>query len=43
MTQEKYEKRLAELEAEADRLGCCVIPAKPIPSPDAEGEPAKRK
>lgn len=34
MTQEEYDKRLAELEAEADRRGCCIIPATPIPPPD---------
>lgn len=39
MTQAEYDKRLAELEAEADRLGCCVIPAQPIPPPD---EPRKQ-
>lgn len=38
MTQDEYEKRLAELEAEADQRGCCVIPAHPIPPPD---EPRK--
>ena len=37
MTQQEYDKRLAELEAEADRLGCCIIPAPPIPPPDAGG------
>ena len=37
MTQEEYDKRLAELEAEADRRGCCIIPAQPIPPPDAGG------
>ena len=37
MTQEEYDKRLAELEAEADRRGCCIIPATPIPPPDAGG------
>ncbi len=39
MTQAEYDKRLAELEAEADRRGCCVIPAQPIPPPD---EPIKK-
>lgn len=39
MTQEEYDKRLAELEAEADRRGCCVIPAQPIPPPDTDGNP----
>ena len=34
MTQPEYEKRLAELEAEADRRGCCIIPAQPIPPPE---------
>jgi hypothetical protein len=34
MTQEEYDKRLAELEAEADRRGCCIIPATPVPPPD---------
>ena len=34
MNGEEYQKRLAELEAEADRRGCCVIPATPIPDPD---------
>ncbi len=38
MTQEEYDRRLAELEAEADRRGCCVIPAQPIPSPDGVPE-----
>ena len=36
MTQEEYDKRLAELEAEADRRGCCIIPATPIPPPNSE-------
>ena len=34
MPQGEYNKRLEELEAEADRRGCCVIPAQPIPPPD---------
>lgn len=34
MTQQEYDKRLAELEAEADRRGCCIIPETPIPPPD---------
>lgn len=38
MTQEEHDRRLAELEAEADRRGCCVIPAKPIPPPDGKPE-----
>ena len=33
MTQEEYDKRLEELEAEADRRGCCVIPATPVMDP----------
>ena len=36
MTQAEYDKRIAELEAEADRRGCCIIPARPIPPPDTE-------
>lgn len=38
MTQEEYEKRLDELYAEADRRGCCVIPATPVPPPDEIAE-----
>lgn len=34
MTQAEYDKRLAELEAEADRRGCCVIAAVPVPPPE---------
>lgn len=34
MTKTEYEKRLEELEAEADAAGCCVVPATPIPDPD---------
>ena len=34
MTQAEYDKRMEELEAEADRRGCCVIPAQPIPPPE---------
>ena len=36
MTQSEYDKRLAELEA--DRRGCCVIAAQPIPPPDGVPE-----
>ncbi len=43
MTQEAYDKRLAELEAEADRRGCCVIPAQPVPPPDGELKVKKLK
>ena len=39
MTKKQYEKRLAELEAEADKRGCCVIPARPLREPKA----AKKK
>ena len=42
MTRAQYEKRLAELEAEADRRGCCVIPAKPLREPKAKGGRAGR-
>lgn len=38
MPQEEYDRRLAELEAEADRRGCCIIPANPIPPPDGTPE-----
>ena len=38
MNQQEYDKRLAALEAEADRRGCCVIPAQPIPPPE-DGSP----
>ena len=38
MTQSEYDKRLAELEAEADRRGCCVIAAQPVPPPDGVPE-----
>ena len=34
MTQAEYDKRIEELEAEADRRGCCIIPATPVPPPD---------
>ena len=33
MTKRQYEKRLAELEAEADKRGCCVIPSRPLREP----------
>ena len=33
MAKAQYEKRLAELEAEADKRGCCVIPARPLREP----------
>ena len=39
MTKAEYDKRLEELEAEADRRVCCVIPAQPIPPPDTEKKP----
>ena len=39
MTKKQYEKRLAELEAEADKRGCCVIPTRPLREPKA----AKKK
>lgn len=42
MTKKQFEKRLAELEAEADRRGCCVIPARPLREPAANA-PRKRK
>ena len=38
MTQAEHDKRLAELEAEADRRGCCVILAQPIPPHDGVPE-----
>lgn len=38
MTQEEYEKKLEDLYAEADRRGCCVIPAATIPQPDETAE-----
>ena len=41
MTQEEYDRRLAELEAKADEAGCCVIPAQPIPPPDGVPEVQK--
>ena len=31
MTDQEREKRLEELYAEADKAGCCVIPAEPVP------------
>ena len=34
MTQAEYDKRMEELEAEADRRGCCIIPAVPVQPPD---------
>ena len=34
MTKAEYQKRLEELEREADRRGCCVIPAEPLIDPD---------
>ena len=33
MTQSEFGKRMAELEAEADRNGCAVIPAEPLFDP----------
>lgn len=33
---EVREARLADLEREADRLGCAVIPAVPVPPPSKE-------
>lgn len=34
MTQAEYDKKLEDLYAKADKAGCCVIPAEPIPPPD---------
>ena len=33
MTKAECQRRLEELEAEADRRGCCVIPATPVMDP----------
>lgn len=41
MTRKQYEKRLAELEAEADRRGCCIVPAKPLREPSKRQPKAK--
>ena len=38
MGNEEYEKSLEELYDEADRRGCCVIPATPIKSPDEDAK-----
>ena len=46
MTKAEYQKKLAELEREADRCGCCVIPAEPLIDPDdatAAGSAALRR
>ena len=37
MTEQEREKQLEELYEKADKAGCCVIPAKPIP-PASEGK-----
>ena len=39
MTRAQYQRELEKLEAEADRNGCCVIPARPLREPKA----AKKK
>ena len=31
MTEAEREQRLEELERKADELGCCIIPAVPVP------------
>ena len=36
MTNAEREKRLEELERRADELGCCIIPAVPVPPPEEE-------
>ena len=33
MTRAQYQKELEKLEREADKRGCCVIPAKPLREP----------
>ena len=38
MTEQEREKQLEELYAEADKAGCCVIPAEPIPPADQPKE-----
>lgn len=38
MTKAKYQKKLEELYDEADRRGCCVIPATPINPPDEDAK-----
>jgi hypothetical protein len=43
MTKAEYDKRLAELEAEADRCGCCVVPVRPLREPKAAKKKAARK
>ena len=42
MTKKQYEKRLAELEAEADKRGCCVIPTRPLREPKATKKKVSR-
>ena len=42
MTRAECQKRLEEIEREADRRGCCIIPAEPIPDP-AEAPDAEHK
>ena len=42
MTRAQFEKRLEELEREADRRGCCVIPARPLREPKASKKKASR-
>lgn len=42
MTKTEYQRRLEELEAQADAAGCCVVPATPLFDPD-DAEAAPRK
>ena len=39
MTEPEIVEKIEELYAKADKAGCCVIPAEPIPPPeDKEGK-----
>jgi hypothetical protein len=42
MTQAQYQRELEKLEREADKRGCCVIPARPLREPKAK-PPRKRQ
>lgn len=35
MTRAQYQRELEKLEREADKRGCCVVPAKPLKEPRA--------
>jgi hypothetical protein len=42
MTRAQYQKELEKLEREADKRGCCVIPARPLREPSKHQAPATK-